>query len=262
MRIDALDDLAVELQHEAQHAVRRRMLRAEIDREVADVVLGHASGAPARPRTAADHLGAGHALALAGEGVELSACSSTKISTRRTAKHGRIVESLRRDARHATPSRMRQNRLEPQRLAEDALAVVRGCDRPTELLGVLDLDRASPQLTPMKAPPIQRRHMRAMADVHLRSRGIGREADGAAEAAPGHASRRLPPSSARLRLLVARQHVVRAFPGREEVEVAEFLRAASPARRRRASARRRSGPRRSRSAGSPCAADAPRSRSR
>jgi hypothetical protein len=29
MRIDALDHLAVELEHEAQHAVRGRMLRAE-----------------------------------------------------------------------------------------------------------------------------------------------------------------------------------------------------------------------------------------
>ena len=36
MRIDALDDLAVELQHEAQHAMRRRMLRPEVDGEVAD----------------------------------------------------------------------------------------------------------------------------------------------------------------------------------------------------------------------------------
>ncbi len=35
MRIDALDDLAVELQHETQHAVRRRMLRTEIDGEIA-----------------------------------------------------------------------------------------------------------------------------------------------------------------------------------------------------------------------------------
>ena len=35
MRIDALDHLAVQLQHEAQHAVRRRMLRPEIDGEVA-----------------------------------------------------------------------------------------------------------------------------------------------------------------------------------------------------------------------------------
>ena len=35
MRIDALDDLAVELQHQAQHAVRRRVLRPEIDGEIA-----------------------------------------------------------------------------------------------------------------------------------------------------------------------------------------------------------------------------------
>ena len=37
VRIDALDDLAVELQHQAQHAVRGRMLRPEIDGEVAEV---------------------------------------------------------------------------------------------------------------------------------------------------------------------------------------------------------------------------------
>jgi hypothetical protein len=35
MRIHALDDLAVEFEHEAQHAVRGRMLRAEIDGEIA-----------------------------------------------------------------------------------------------------------------------------------------------------------------------------------------------------------------------------------
>jgi hypothetical protein len=42
MRIDALDDLAVQLEHQAQHAVRRRMLRPEIDGEVADFGFGHA----------------------------------------------------------------------------------------------------------------------------------------------------------------------------------------------------------------------------
>ena len=41
MRIDALDDLAVELEHQAQHAVGRRMLRPEIDVEVADRGLSH-----------------------------------------------------------------------------------------------------------------------------------------------------------------------------------------------------------------------------
>ena len=37
MRVDPLDDLAVEFEHEAQHAVRGRMLRTEVDREVAEV---------------------------------------------------------------------------------------------------------------------------------------------------------------------------------------------------------------------------------
>ena len=35
MRVDALDHFAVELEHQAQHAVRRRMLRPKVDREVA-----------------------------------------------------------------------------------------------------------------------------------------------------------------------------------------------------------------------------------
>jgi hypothetical protein len=34
MRIDTLDDFAVQLQHEAQHAMRGRMLRSKVDREV------------------------------------------------------------------------------------------------------------------------------------------------------------------------------------------------------------------------------------
>jgi hypothetical protein len=42
MGIDALDHLAVELEHEAQHAVGRRMLRAEIDGESAGGSFGHA----------------------------------------------------------------------------------------------------------------------------------------------------------------------------------------------------------------------------
>ena len=40
VRVGALDDLAVELQHEPQHAVRRRMLRPKVHRVVAD--LSHA----------------------------------------------------------------------------------------------------------------------------------------------------------------------------------------------------------------------------
>ena len=41
VRIDALDHLAVELQHQAQHAVRRGMLRPEVDVEVADFGFWH-----------------------------------------------------------------------------------------------------------------------------------------------------------------------------------------------------------------------------
>ncbi len=39
MRIDALHHLAVELEHETQHAVRGRMLRPEIDGELALVAF-------------------------------------------------------------------------------------------------------------------------------------------------------------------------------------------------------------------------------
>jgi hypothetical protein len=35
VRIDALYDFAIEFEHEAQHAMRGRMLRAEIDAEIA-----------------------------------------------------------------------------------------------------------------------------------------------------------------------------------------------------------------------------------
>jgi hypothetical protein len=38
MRIDALNDFAVEFEHQAQNAMRRRMLRPEIDREIAEVL--------------------------------------------------------------------------------------------------------------------------------------------------------------------------------------------------------------------------------
>src|SRR5215208_5881482 len=60
MRIDALDHLAIELQYEAQHAMRRRMLRTEIHGEGArgGCGIGHQ-----RPRpTAAAALSASLAL--------------------------------------------------------------------------------------------------------------------------------------------------------------------------------------------------------
>ena len=39
MRIDALDDFAIEFKHKTQHAVGRRMLRPEIDREIAEALF-------------------------------------------------------------------------------------------------------------------------------------------------------------------------------------------------------------------------------
>ncbi len=41
MRIDPRDDFAVKLQHQTQHAVRGRMLRSEIDGEIAECWFGH-----------------------------------------------------------------------------------------------------------------------------------------------------------------------------------------------------------------------------
>ena len=46
VRVGALDHLAVELEHQAQHAVRRRVLRAEVQRVVAD--LRHRASRPRR----------------------------------------------------------------------------------------------------------------------------------------------------------------------------------------------------------------------
>ena len=57
MRVDALNHLAVELEDKAQYAVRRRMLRPEVDREVAEVLVGHClfptAPSPSRLRAAA-----------------------------------------------------------------------------------------------------------------------------------------------------------------------------------------------------------------
>jgi hypothetical protein len=41
MRINAFDDFAIQLQHEAQHAMGRRVLRAEVDVEVSDFSFSH-----------------------------------------------------------------------------------------------------------------------------------------------------------------------------------------------------------------------------
>ncbi len=51
MRVDPRDDFAVKLQHQTQHAVRGRMLRSEIDGEIAECWFSHDAG-PARRRIA------------------------------------------------------------------------------------------------------------------------------------------------------------------------------------------------------------------
>jgi hypothetical protein len=56
MRIDARNDLSVELEHEAQNAVGRRVLGPEIDGEIASSSFGHSgpkSTAGATPATPA-----------------------------------------------------------------------------------------------------------------------------------------------------------------------------------------------------------------
>src|SRR2546427_9001699 len=57
MRVDALDDLTVELQYEAQDAVSRRMLGPEIEGEVAQGGFGHNGLASAAGSTLAADAG-------------------------------------------------------------------------------------------------------------------------------------------------------------------------------------------------------------
>ena len=49
MRVNALDDFAIQLQHHAQHAVSGGVHRAEIDREIADIGFSHVRRSPAAP---------------------------------------------------------------------------------------------------------------------------------------------------------------------------------------------------------------------
>jgi len=59
MRVDALDDLTVELQYETQYAVSRRMLGPEIEGEVAQGGFGHNGLASAAGSTLAADAGSG-----------------------------------------------------------------------------------------------------------------------------------------------------------------------------------------------------------
>ena len=48
MGIGALDDLAVHLENQAQHAMRRGMLRSEVERDVLDLNFSHLRCPPSR----------------------------------------------------------------------------------------------------------------------------------------------------------------------------------------------------------------------
>jgi hypothetical protein len=57
MRVDALDDLTVELQYQTQYAVRRRVLGPEIECEIAQMSFGHGGLASAAGSTLAANAG-------------------------------------------------------------------------------------------------------------------------------------------------------------------------------------------------------------
>ena len=54
MRVHTLDDFAVELQHETQHAMRGRVLGTEVQMVVAEFLFGHRISPPPFRRPAAD----------------------------------------------------------------------------------------------------------------------------------------------------------------------------------------------------------------
>ena len=93
MRIDALDHFAVEFEHQPEHAVRGRMLRPEIDREIAKVVFGHG-----RYSRCAVHNGAGRGIGAFGsrhwvDGSQSRYRSSEVCKLRTSARSMRPIES-------------------------------------------------------------------------------------------------------------------------------------------------------------------------
>ena len=96
MRIDPLHHLAVEFQNQAQHAVRRRMLRPEVDGEVAMCGFGHRY-----PSTVAwrgegrEHFRARHVVGLVGEVVVSRLLVDEDLAGERIA--AALVEGLRRN---------------------------------------------------------------------------------------------------------------------------------------------------------------------
>ena len=140
MRIDAVDNFAVEFQHEAQNAMRRRVLRPEIDIEVADGGFSHGA-----LRSEWGMVNGEWSLPSARSNNRADSCSRNR-AAEQTDPLGDFP------------------RLPP----DDQIAIV-----------------AYP-IRPFAHSPFAIHH-------------------------------------SLLRLLVARQHVVRAFPWRHEIEIAEFL---------------------------------------
>ena len=116
MRIDPLDDLAVQLHHQPQHAVRRRMLRSEIDRvildlDVADARIGrrHLLLQLLQRRIAVRNVDMVHqrftSSAFSGVGAPLaSGTFSSPGSTYSAPSHGLVKSKLRKSCASRTGS--------------------------------------------------------------------------------------------------------------------------------------------------------------
>ena len=90
MRVGALDHLAVHLEQQAQHTVRRRMLRPEIDGVVLHLDLGHRVLAPI--------------LSVAGQPCRSGAAFSSPGSSPPPPSHGDRKSQLRKSWRSCTGS--------------------------------------------------------------------------------------------------------------------------------------------------------------
>ena len=172
VRIDPLDDLAVELHHQPQHAVRRRVLRAEVDRVVGDRRRRRWS---ARPSLGAAAISSStmsarlrSAPACAGAGSALGASGAVALGSRRRLGRAGV--------------------------------------RPPSLASVV------PGAVPVPRPVCRR--LRCVAGV-LAGLGV---ASALASRRSAAASARPSASGGGIGLLVARQHIVRAFPRAHEVE--------------------------------------------
>ena len=223
MRVDPLDDLAVQLHDQAKHAVRRRVLRPEVDRVVVDLLVA----------------GVARVAEFVAERLAFAA-APTLTSTVRAVGPGAGVG-------HASPFRS----------AADFGLV--GRRRFADFARRLGRARLARLLLGLGVGGLAARRSRPACRSSWASRpGFSRSA------APARGRRRRRRRARRLagRLLVAGQHDIPALPTASGSRRCGSPAAAPPAHRPRASRLRNSAARHGRSAGSPCAADSPRSHSR